>query len=442
MRLLFVGTKVLFLIFGSLSFANTLTSSKVLSEVFSNNPELGATQARVDAENAAISSKYSLDNPKFGYMKESNLTAEQRDMGPMTSWTISQEIMFPTKYFTMGSMQSSKVQALKEEFLDKKLELRQKALTQYYNFYSALRIASLLKAQRETLREIARIAETRRATGAVPQQDEMKAHVEQTMIENEILLQNQEVVEGESSLKALINWSPETVLELPAEELKIPKITTSLNQIENLALSNSKMISAQKFWMSEADSTKTYAKMSYLPDFMLNYRKPFGTNAPENAYTFDIEMTIPLWFFSKQNSEVSIASAKKTEAEKRMEQTKRQVESESKSLSVKAETLSQVLKIYETALIPQSTSALNSSRSAYSAGKVGFQELLDSERSLFNVKIDYYKNLAKFVEALSSLEKMIGTRVSDLPFEGNMAEPSDQPSHQSAGLSRRTGEVK
>ncbi|MBK9039221.1 MAG: TolC family protein [Bdellovibrionales bacterium] len=157
------------------AFADTLTPLEVLKNVYASNPELASSQARANAEDAAISSKYSLSNPRVGLMRETNMTAEQRVMGDMQSWTLSQEVMFPTNYFSMGSMQSSNAEAGKEEFLDKKLEIRQKALSLYSDYYSAKKISSLLEAQKETLREIARIVESRRATGAVPQQDEMKA---------------------------------------------------------------------------------------------------------------------------------------------------------------------------------------------------------------------------------------------------------------------------
>jgi cobalt-zinc-cadmium efflux system outer membrane protein len=75
-----------------------------------------------------------------------------------------------------------------------------------------------------------------------------------------------------------------------------------------------------------------------------------------------------------------------------------------------------MLQVYETSLIPQATSSLNSARSAYSAGKSGFMELLDAERSLFQVRIDYYKALTKYVESLTSLEKVAGLSLSTLPF--------------------------
>lgn len=398
--------------------ASTLNPLDVLKDAYANNPDLASSQARVRAEDAAISARYSLNNPRVGVMRESNLNAEQRAMGDMQSWTISQEFMFPTKYSSMGSAQRSRAQAAREEFLDKKLEIRQKALTIYFEYYAGTRILSLLEAQRETLREVARIVESRRATGAVPQQDEMKAHVEQTKIENEILLQSQEIVGLRASLNALLNRVPESDLKLPKEELATPRIIAAGDKIKELARQKSRMISVQNAWLHEAETNQRLAKLSYFPDFMLSYRKPFGSNAPTNAYSVSVEMTIPLWFFAKQSSEVSQASARVMEAEKRLEQTQRQVESETKNLTTKAETFAKLLKIYETALIPQSTSALNSSRSAYSAGRVGFQELLDAERSLYSVRIDYYRNLARFVDVLTSLERIVGTSVSDMPLGG------------------------
>ncbi|MBK9294170.1 MAG: TolC family protein [Oligoflexia bacterium] len=402
----------------TLAFADVVIPLDILKSVYINNPELASSKARANSEDAAISSKYFLTNPRVGIMRESNMTAEQRVMGDMQAWTLSQEIMFPTKYFSMGAMQSSRAEASKEEYLDKKLEIRQKALSLYYEYYTANRILALLEAQRETLREIARIVESRRATGSAPQQDEMKAHVEQTKIENEILLQTQEVVTTRTSLNALLNRDSESDLTLPKGDLKPPKIIISPSKMKDIAQKKSKIIAVQNAWFSEAQTNKSLAMQSYLPDFMLSYKRPFGANVPDNAYAFGIEITIPFWFFAKQTSEVSQATAKSMEAEKRLEQTKRNVESATKSLSTKTETLSKLLKIYETALIPQSTSALNSSRAAYRAGRVGFQELLDSERSLYSVRIDYYKNLARFVDALTSLERTIGASVSDLPTEG------------------------
>ncbi|MBI4040358.1 MAG: TolC family protein [Deltaproteobacteria bacterium] len=394
--------------------AKILTPELVLQEVYANNAELAAQLAKANAENAAILEKYALTNPRVERMQESNMTKMQQEAGKMTTWGVSQELMFPTKYLAMGSAQKSKARAAQETFLDKKLEIRKETLTQFYHYYTASKILMLLEAQKQTLREIARIAEARRATGAVPQQDEMKAHVEQTKIENEILLQQQEITEAQAMLNALRNQDPSQPLTLPTANLKTPELQWPKEPVPYSE--NSKILSSQRYELEAAQSERNLAFMSYLPDFMVSFRKPYGSNAPESAYVVGVEMTVPLWFFLRQSSLVSTASSKVIEAEHQLTQAQRRVGAETKRFISKAKTLSKLLQIYDTALIPQATSALNSSRAAYSAGRVGFQELLDSERSLYAVRIDYHKNLAAYVETLTSLERVVGTSVSDLPM--------------------------
>jgi outer membrane protein TolC len=383
-----------------------ITPQQLLAEVYKKNAGLSSMKAQIEVEDALVAKSYFLKDPIFGMMTESNAGEK------MEFLTVTQEIMFPIKYFSMGAAQKAKVRGAQAQFELKALELRAKTLSLYYNFYSAKRILGLLEAQKETLKEIARIAESRRATGAVPQQDEMKAHVEQTMIENEILMQKQDVVEMSAELVSVLNQDSSEEIELPKEDLKMPDLKFKREELNVLSIEQSKAVASELAMYDEAVEEKSVAKMTYLPDFMFNYKKG------ERDYSYEIGISIPLWFFTKQTSDVSSASARVLAAEKKVEQEKRNTKSEVQALSNKVETYLKLIKIYESALIPQSTSALNSSRAAYSAGRVGFQELLDSERSLFAVRIGYYKNFAKYVEAISMLEKVLGISISSLPFEG------------------------
>jgi len=419
---------VIFLVVGivfipSLVFAGSggegLTLQDALQKAYSQNPEIAAFEARASAEEALIPSRYSLSNPKVGLMHENLMNLMQVQMGPMTSFSVSQELLFPTKYFTQGAAQKAKSKASHHEFLEKKLEVRQRVLSSYFGVYAADRILALLEAQKETLREIARIAEARRATGGVPQQDEMKAHVEQTRLENEILLQKQEIVDLRAQLNALLNLDPSENIILPKQDIKAPRFTKSAEETQQLALKGSKVIAGMHDSLEAAKNEKSLAQQSYLPDFMFSYRKPF-TNTPSGAFAAGVELSIPLWFLTKQRSEVSAASFKAQEAEKNLELATRTTQAESKSIASKVETYTNLIKVYETALIPQAATTLNSSRAAYAAGRVGFQELLDSERSLYSIRIDYYRTLAKFVENLTQLERISGTSLSSLPFDGEI----------------------
>src|SRR3954470_3986086 len=74
------------------------TLQAALKEAYSSNPELAAAEARVDAEQSAVRSQSSLDDPKVGFSRESNMNFMELQQGPMDLISISQEIKFPAKY--------------------------------------------------------------------------------------------------------------------------------------------------------------------------------------------------------------------------------------------------------------------------------------------------------------------------------------------------------
>lgn len=402
----------------SSSFAeSSLTLDSALSAALQSNPEIHAQAAQADAEHSMIRAQYSLDNPRLGLMHENNMNLMEIQMGPMNTWSITQDIKFPTKYFILGSAQKSKSESADHLLSAKKLEIRKKVISAYYNLYAVNQVISLLEAQRETLREVARSAESRHATGAVPQQDEMKAHVEQSKIESDLLLVREEKETAIASLLALLNQSTSESPLVSEKKLPVPKVNVSFDEIPKIALTQSRQIKSALALTEEANSKKNLAGWNFVPDFAVSYKKAW-TSAPPDNYAFGIELSIPLWFFAKQSGEYSSAASQAIQSEKMLESAKLQTTSDIRSLSSKVKSHEKLLQIYETALIPQASSTLNSSRTAYQAGRVNFLELLDSERSLYNMQIAYYRSLAQYIEFLTQLEELTGVSLSTLPFGG------------------------
>ena len=218
-----------------------------------------------------------------------------------------------------------------------------------------------------------------------------------------------------AQLQALLDLDAAEPFDLPSGDLATPKLSVPLSALAKPQGSGSRAVGAAQKMLEEAETRQTLAGYSYAPDFMFSFQKPF-TNSPPDAYSIGVEVSVPLWFFAKQSSEVAMASARAREAEKNLAKATRETQAETKSLSVRVETYEKLIRIYETSLIPQATSALNSSRAAYGAGRAPFLELLDSERSLYSIRITYYQTLAKFVEAMTRLEVVAGRPISSLPI--------------------------
>ena len=73
-----------------------------------------------------------------------------------------------------------------------------------------------------------------------------------------------------------------------------------------------------------------------------------------------------------------------------------------------AETASQLVKLYEKAVIPQASLALESSLSSYETGAVDFLNVLMNYTTVAEYQMNYIEELQNFYLALARLEEMTG----------------------------------
>jgi outer membrane protein TolC len=73
-----------------------------------------------------------------------------------------------------------------------------------------------------------------------------------------------------------------------------------------------------------------------------------------------------------------------------------------------AETASQLVKLYDKAVIPQASLALESSLSSYETGSVDFLSVLMNYTTVVDYQMNYYEELQNLYLALARLEEMTG----------------------------------
>jgi cobalt-zinc-cadmium efflux system outer membrane protein len=65
-------------------------------------------------------------------------------------------------------------------------------------------------------------------------------------------------------------------------------------------------------------------------------------------------------------------------------------------------------RLYTAVIIPQAEQALSSAEAAYSTGRLGFLDLLDAERILFQSRLAFHRLVSDIWIAASELEEAIG----------------------------------
>ena len=78
---------------------------------------------------------------------------------------------------------------------------------------------------------------------------------------------------------------------------------------------------------------------------------------------------------------------------------------------VRLETFGRQIDLLDTVLIPQTEEALRATEAAYETGQLGVLDLLDSERTLIEIRTLRARYLSDLLIALTALERAIGARV-------------------------------
>ena len=82
-----------------------------------------------------------------------------------------------------------------------------------------------------------------------------------------------------------------------------------------------------------------------------------------------------------------------------------------KNLFTKTQAYGQLVNQYKTVIIPLAQQNLEVSKAGYESDKTGFLELIDSQRTLLNLQIEYYQYLADYEKYLSEMERIIGAEI-------------------------------
>ena len=393
------------------SFAKEVSSlEEILRIAYLKNSSIKAGRFNYDAEKWLIISKATPDNPMIG--------VSTLDRNIQTRYaTITQKVRFPTKYVLQAKAQKSRANSYKTKLESNKLRVRQEVISLYYSIYSTQKIIHLAQANKRAVKDFARVAEKKYAAGRSPQGDSMKAHLELTRIELDLIGLKQEEDALQERLKAVVNVQDFKKVHLLNLKIKTPQfrpnpILESQRELALMLKSTSPKVKTELHLLKEAEFKSSLSKWEYAPDFQFQYQQAIA-GAPKDSKIYSMAMTIPLWFW-KKSSEAQVASSKRMAQESRVEETLQRLVAKLRGLKGKVETGVKTLNIYETSLIPQAQGAYHSTHGAYRANKTSFLDLLDSERSLYQVKTGFYKSLRQYVGYLTELETQLGFNVSNL----------------------------
>src|SRR3989338_6380307 len=396
---------------GSFSYSEDILSlDSLIDEARNNNPEILALKNRYVASRARSPQAFSLSDPWVGIEYE-EVPKGKTDLtdAALRMYSVEQMVPFPTKLFTRANAASNAAKSALEEYKEKENEIIQKVTSTYSELFLLYKSIEITGENKALLEQLSQQAATRYSVGKASQQDALKSQVEIARMDTELIMLEQRRQVAVAKLNILLNRDPRQELARPEVEKDIA-FEKTLDELYILTKENRPELKAAKFNVEKGRSLYSLSLQEYLPDFMLKYEQR-ERNSHLEGYDIMAAVTIPIWFWEKQNFNVKEMKGelRMLEAEYRM--TENMALFDVKEAHSRVEALKELVTLYKTSFLPQAEQTLKASLIGYEANRVDFLNLLDSQRMLLEFKLDYYKNVVEFEIALADLERSVGVKL-------------------------------
>ena len=337
-------------------------------------------------------------------MENMNATGDLFSTG-VRKFTVSQKIPFPVSYAFKAGAAVETANIFNNMYLQKRWGTIRDARMAYYKYYEVNRIISIMEETVELVKQFSRIASSKYATGNATQQDVLKADVEYARLTNELITLNQKKEIAMAKLEYIMGEEGSVDKKLKIAKPAFPELRLDDEEVKGYII-QAPIVKKAESEKNKFGHLKSAAITGYIPDINLKYKK-YVDSAADN-YDIMFEFSIPLWFPFTNQSKVNESFEKAEAKNEAYKDVLNKAVSDAKEYYEIVKATRRLVKLYENTLIPQAENAYRSSQSAYQSGQIEFINLLDSERTLLNFKIQYYKKLTEYLVHFRMLEALLG----------------------------------
>jgi len=388
--------------------------SELLALAQTQNPELAAMRHEADAAAGRIASSGTLPDPSFRVALQD---VTNKESGAATTLVPSQ--VGSTYYRLMQPLPFWGKRGLKQEIAEAEAsqakgrtgttwaELSAKIKIDFAQYYLAVNSHKLTQEILELTLNLERIAKTRYATGLAPQQDVIRAQVEQTGLRRDLVMLETERHHSMTKLNTLLLREPYASLAEPQRLRALPApARLEFSALAERMRSQSPQLFSAEAQLAAADKNRDLVLKNRYPDFSL------GVGATQvgndiKAWELMLEFNIPLQQGSRRGQERE-AENMLAAARSRKDAAASQLLGELAEYTSALDSSRRVETLTSSSLLPQAEATLQAAYVGYQNGKVDFATLLDAQRQILKAKLDMLNAQAQAQASLAQIEKLLG----------------------------------
>lgn len=347
---------------------------------------------------------------------------------------VQQKLPVPKKLDRRGRMALAETRMAIEQIEQTRLAVIADVKRAYFQLLAIDQAVAITRENQRLLRDLIEVARGQLVAGRRQQEDVLRAQVELSNLESQLVELAQRRRTTSALLNALLDRPPETEIPSPPE-YDIRRLEPRLNEILAQAVERNPALRRIEQQIAKDEQAVALARLEYWPDFTVGFEwiqmDPRGAFRPpvnpqtgvrprvsqmsedgSDNWAITFGFNLPIWF---ERIEAGIR-----EARDRLSASRRQFASARNEIVFKVQdavarvqSQRQIAELYATAIIPQAEQTYQVSRQGYIAGTSDFQFVIDNWQKWLFFRLQYYRTLAELERSVADLEEAVGVSIID-----------------------------
>jgi outer membrane protein TolC len=384
---------------------SVLDRAALVGAVLERNPELEAARQAWRAALEGVVQAGSLEDPMVSYsVAPASLGSGGSSFGQVLRF--SQRLPFPGRLRLQGEVARATAETAAQELETIRLNLALMASLLFDDLYVIHRGLEINREHIALLEDFQRIATARYAAGLVPQQDPIQAEVELAhLVHREVILTTARRTTM-ARLNALLHRPPRSAPPPPPTTL--PPLSSSPSPLdgEEAVLSRPE-IAALEAEIAGRSQGVDLASLGRYPDFeaAASYNSMWA--APEHQWEVGVTINVPIQR-RRIRAEIAEAEARLASTRAERERVADLIRAEVDQAEARLAEAHHVVELYRSRLLPASRDQVQAALAGFRTGRNSFLVLIEAERNLRTVKLEYEEALADGYRRRAELDRALG----------------------------------
>jgi cobalt-zinc-cadmium efflux system outer membrane protein len=390
--------------------AEPLTREGAVALALRENPEIKAARAEWDAARARARVAWAPPDPVVeAEFEELERLGDPGDFGERSIGGV-QTIEFPIKWWLNHKAADQRALAVQAAvFQLARLDVATRVEVAFDRVLSRQQVLSYETEHEILLQDFARRVRRRHEAGDVPELEALRSGVEAGRATSRVAATSNELSVARSQLQALLAQDNTTTLELKGT-LGHRDVSLQLEDAQALGLRYRPDLQGALYEVESRRAQRGAVRAGLFPDLSVGvFRQTLrNAGAEEGRWRLAVALEVPLWGGIRQRGNLAEARAEVVGAQADAERLRRQVMLEIQTSYQDLMTATDQVSLFDERILHEAEQAQAAAARSYDEGKVSYLDVLSTQRTLLETRVEYADILFSYREALAVFKGAMG----------------------------------